>query len=162
MSKTHYRNVMKSDHLGVADLEDLVDDGKSLVFTIRNVNQEIGAKVAGRKIDANIAYFKENIKPLVLNATNSRIIANFCGSPFVEDWVDVAVELYVDKNVKMKGEVVGGIRISKRQPVLSLPVLNREHKDWGKALDRVKNGMSREDISKFFQVSDDVWGELCK
>ena len=62
MGKTHYRNVMKSDHLGVADIEDLVDQKRHLVFTIDHVNQEFGTKVAGRKIDANIAYFVENIK----------------------------------------------------------------------------------------------------
>lgn len=160
MSKTHYRNVMKSDHLGVADIEDLVDEKKRLVFTISHVNQEFGAKVAGRKIDANIAYFKENIKPLVLNATNSRVVAGFCGSPFVEDWKNVSVELYVDKNVKMKGEVVGGVRISKKQPQ-PFAVLNPQHEQWGMAKEKILGGMTRQELESFFVVSDEVWGMLC-
>ena len=117
MSKTHYRKVFKSDHLGVADLEDFLEEGKSLVFTIKHVKQEINASVAGRKGDFNIAYFVEDVKPLVLNATNSKRVKIFCnGSPFVEDWNNVLIELYIDKGVKMKGDVVGGVRIKTKQP----------------------------------------------
>ena len=70
MKKSHYRNVFKSDHLSSYDLEDFTEQGRPLEFTIKNVVQELGTKVAGKKIDANIAYFVEPIKPLVLNATN--------------------------------------------------------------------------------------------
>jgi len=121
--KTHYRKVFKSDHLGIADLEDFAEEGnKNLVFTIDHVNQEIGAKVAGKKINANIAYFKENIKPLVLNATNSKVVKGFAGgSPFVEDWNNIPVQLYIDPKVTLMGSVVGGVRIARNQPTLSNP-----------------------------------------
>ena len=120
-NKTHYRKVFKSDHLGVADLEDFIEEGKNLVFNIKNVNQEIGVAVAGRKGNHNIAYFKESIKPLVLNATNSKVVKSFNGqSPFVEDWSNTVVELYIDKTVKMKGEVVGGVRIRQIQPKINV------------------------------------------
>ena len=117
MSKTHYRKVMKSDHLGIADLEDLIDAKKSLVFTIKEVKQQLGVSVAGKKIDANIAYFVEPIKPLVLNATNSKQVSRFSGSPFVEDWTNIMIELYIEETVRMKGEVVGGVRISPIKPI---------------------------------------------
>ena len=158
MGKTHYRNVMKSDHLGVADIEDLVEAGKPLLFTIAKAQQEIGAKVAGRRIDANIAYFAENIKPLVLNSTNSRVVANICGSPFVEDWVNVAVEIYVDKGVKMKGEVVGGVRL-KAAPFKE--VMNEQHPKWGEASERVAAGMTLEQIRQFYKITEEDYGKLC-
>lgn len=127
--KTHYRKVFKSDHLGSADLEEFLEEGKELIFTIKEVKQEYQTKVAGKKIDANIAYFKENIKPMVLNATNSKILKAFNkttehpkGSPFVEDWKNTIVELYIDSSVKMKGEVVGGVRIKELPP----KILNQE------------------------------------
>lgn len=117
MEKTHYRKVFKSDHLGVADLEDLIEAKKSLIFTIKEVKQEYNTSVAGKKINANIAYFKENIKPLVLNSTNSKIVKSFNNnSPFVEDWKNTLIELYIDANVKMKGDIVGGVRIKQIQP----------------------------------------------
>ena len=115
--KKHYRKVFKSDHLGVADLEDLQESGSNLVFTINHVNQELGVTVAGRKGNYNIAYFKEQIKPLVLNATNSKTLKTLAGgSPFVDDWNNILVHLYADPSVKMKGEVVGGVRISPTPP----------------------------------------------
>lgn len=122
-TKTHYRKVFKSDHLGSADLEEMIEDKKPLIFTIKEVKQEIGVSVAGRKGNHNIAYFKENIKPLVLNATNSKVVKSFAKnqSPFIEDWKNITIELFIDATVKMKGEVVGGVRIKKVQPKLTLP-----------------------------------------
>lgn len=116
MSKTHYRNVFKSDHLGSADLEDLIEQGTPLCFTIKEVKQERGAKVAGKKGDFNIAYFYEKIKPLVLNATNSKQLSIFAKSKFVEDWSGLFIELYVEENVKaVSGGITQGVRI---RPVL--------------------------------------------
>ncbi len=117
-SKTHYRKVMKSDHLGIADLEDLIEEKKPLVFTIKEVKQEYNVAVAGKKGNFNIAYFAEQLKPLVLNSTNAKVVKSFANnSPFVEDWKNIRVELYIDENVKMKGEVVGGVRIKQVQPM---------------------------------------------
>lgn len=119
MEKQHFRKVYKSDHLGAADLEEMIEEGKRLIFTIKEVKQEV-ATVAGKKGEFNIAYFHENIKPWVLNATNAKTVKLFAGgSPFVNDWKNVPVELYVDESVKMKGETVGGVRIKLLKPVMS-------------------------------------------
>ena len=133
-NKTHYRKVFKSDHLGVADLEDFLENGSNLIFTIKNVRQERGAKVAGKKIDANIAYFVENIKPLVLNATNSKILSKLTNTCFVEDWQNVTIKLYVNTGVKMKGEVVGGVRIDPNPVRLQKQVLTPDNpQQWNNA-----------------------------
>ena len=125
--KTHYRKVFKSDHLGVADLEDYQENGSNLIFTIKNVQQKFDEKVAGKKINANIAYFNEPIKPLVLNAGNSKIVKGFNNnSPFVEDWSNTPIQLYIDNNVKMKGEIVGGVRINPKQPSLAKRVITKD------------------------------------
>lgn len=116
MNKTHYRKAFKSDHLSTYDLEDFLENGVVLEFTIKKVEQFQEAKVAGKKIKANIAYFLEDIKPMVLNATNSAIIARRTGTPFVEDWVNVPVELYILKNITFGSEKVEGIRIKEEPP----------------------------------------------
>lgn len=126
-NKTHYRKVFKSDHLGSADLEDYVETGSNLIFTISHVKQEIGAKVAGKKINANIAYFVEDVKPLVLNATNSKIMKGLTGSCFIENWQNIPVQLYIDASVKMKGETVGGVRINPNPPRIQKPVVTPEN-----------------------------------
>lgn len=124
--KTHYRRVFKSDHLGSADLEDFIEKNIPLIFTIKEVRQELNVKVAGKKGNFNIAYFEEQIKPLVLNVTNSKIVKAFCNnSPFVEDWKNVRVELYIDDNVKMGSEIVGGVRIKPTQPIVLKQIPNQ-------------------------------------
>ena len=152
-AKHHYRTIAKSDHLGVADLEEMIEKGIRLVFTIKEVRQEYGAKVAGKKMDANIAYFKEpNRKPLVLNTTNSKQIVKFTGSKFIEDWSNLFIELYIDPNVKMKGDVVGGIRIVPRLPQISKPELTQEHPRWDEAKKAILGG-KKEGVLKMFSIS---------
>jgi hypothetical protein len=132
-NKTHYRKVFKSDHLGSADLEEFIEDKKSLIFTIKHVKQYIyenndkktGIVVAGKRISANIAYFVEDIKPLVLNATNSKIVKSFCRSSFTQDWNNVLIELYVDTNVRLVKETVSGVRIMPRQPIKTKPSFDK-------------------------------------
>ena len=156
MSKTHYRKVFKSDHLGVADLEDLIEAKSNLVFTIKCVKQEIGVRVAGSKGNHNIAYFNERgIKPLVLNATNSKVIKNLCGgSSFIEDWSNIAIQLYIDPGVKMKGDIVGGVRISPNPPRQRQELTQAMIKPWANAISAFNRDgnlnavLERMDISK--------------
>ncbi len=151
-SKTHYRKVFKSDHLGVADLEDLIESNTPLIFTIKHVKQEIGVTVAGRKGNFNIAYFDEKIKPLVLNATNSKTMKKLSGgSAFVEDWVNVNVKLFIDSKASFGGEVTGGVRIYPTKPQTTKPDLIPGTTQWTNAviaynrdsnLDKVKARMT--------------------
>jgi len=130
-AKTHYRKVLKSDHLGCADLEDFIENKSDMIFTVQQVRQELGAKVAGKKIDANIMYFElkdgKKIKPLVLNATNAKTMKKLTGSGFIEDWAGMNIKLYIDGNVSMMGEVVGGVRINPRPVVIQKQLLTREN-----------------------------------
>lgn len=163
-NKTNYRNVYKSDHLGVVDVEEIVEKHGRMIVTIREVRQEIGAKVAGKRVDANIAYFKEKIKPLVLNATNAKTIRSFCNnSIFVEDWSDTVIELYVDSSVKMKGEVVGGVRVKKVQPQIQVQELTPNHPHWELAKQRVSEGMTFEQVNKIAPCTRENYEALqCK
>lgn len=156
--KDHYRNVFKSDHLGSADLEDFLEQGKSLVFTIKHVKQEKQTKVAGKKMDANIAYFVEPIKPMVLNATNSKQIKLFTGSAFVQDWNNVLIELYVDENVKsVSGGVTQGVRIRPIQPRLQTKVkLEFNETNFDKA--KIAN-VTREQIEKIYTLTDEMYNK---
>ncbi|MEO6901581.1 MAG: hypothetical protein ABI241_00675 [Bacteroidia bacterium] len=151
----HYRAIAKSDHLGVADLEDFIEAKTPLFFTIKHVKQELDVTVAGKKGNFNIAYFVEKIKPLVLNNTNAKVVKNFCnGSPFVEDWVNVPIELFIDEMVKMKGETVGGVRIKNIKP--SLPILALDTKAFTNAVDHIRKGGKIEDIEKRYVITPQI------
>lgn len=153
-NKTHYRKVFKSDHLGVADLEDFIEEKKSLIQTISHVKQEINVSVAGKKGSFNIAYFKSNIKPLVLNATNSAVMKQLTGSVFVEDWNNVDVELYVEKNIRFGRDVVDGVRIKK--VAKELPILTENHEKFNAIKQALKNGNTIEQVRQKYQVSNEI------
>ena len=161
-TKTHYRKVFKSDHLGVADLEEFKEDGSDLIFTISHVKQVYGAKVAGRTIDANIAYFKENIKPMVVNSINSKALKDLCGgSPFVEDWINIDVQLYIDATAKLKGEVVGGVRISSPKQRRKVKAeLTPESPKWEGAVGSVRDNGNVDLVLQYFNVSDENLAKL--
>ena len=152
--KTHYRKVFKSDHLGSADLEDMIESGNSLIFTIAHVKQEYGAKVAGKTIDANIAYFKEPIKPMVLNSINSKALKKLCGgSSFVEDWQNITVQLYIDPNVKMKGEIVDGVRINHNPPRAEKIILTPGGARWDRAVAAYKRDNNLDSVLQHCSIS---------
>ena len=160
MSQTHYRKVFKSDHLGVADLEDYMEMGSNLVFTIAYVRQEMGAKVAGKKIDANIAYFQDRIKPLVLNATNSKIMRELTGSCFVENWQNVPVQLYIDADAKLKGQRVGGVRISPHRVKQRMVITPDDPKNWNGAKNAYKRDGNFDAVLKRADISPDHQNQI--
>lgn len=152
-NKTHYRKVFKSDHLGVADLEDFIEAGSSMIFTIREVKQEFGVRVAGKKGDHNIAYFQDKIKPLCLNAINSKIMKGFSGgSSFVEDWGGITVQLYIDPTVKFAGEITGGVRINPNQPQKAQELLPNT-KQWTNAVAAYKRDGNFDKVLSRINVS---------
>lgn len=161
--KTHYRKVFKSDHLGVADLEDLIESKTPLIFTIDHVKQEFGVRVAGKKGNYNIAYFKEGIKPLVLNATNSKTMKKLSGgSSFVEDWKGITVGLYIDPNASFGGEITGGVRINPNHVEKGKPVLQKDSKQWGNAIAAYLRDGNLDKVKARVDVPAELEAELIK
>ena len=63
-----------------------------------------------------VLYFDGLKKGLVLNTANAEALAEITGTDEYEQWSDVPIELYVDRDVKYGGKKIGGIRI--RKPTL--------------------------------------------
>jgi hypothetical protein len=60
-----------------------------------------------------VAQFDGLPKGLVLNTANCEILAEITGTDDPNEWKDVALQLYVDPDVKYGGKKTGGIRIRK-------------------------------------------------
>jgi len=109
--KTHYRKAFDSPYLSSADIVE------PTVLTISRVTLE-GDKTKKTKDVFNTAYFEERelrpgekLKPMILNATNSKALKNITGSPFIDDWAGIKVTVFVDANVRFGKESVEGLRI---------------------------------------------------
>lgn len=112
-NKTHFRKVFDSPYLSSADIVDPV------ILTIRCVTQEQD-RTKKTKDEFNTAWFVEReirpgekLKPMILNATNSKFLAQLTGSKWIEDWQNVSVTVYVDAHVRFGKETVEGLRLAK-------------------------------------------------
>lgn len=123
--KTDWRKYRKSTHLASADLDAMETDNVPLIFNIKEVKYETGVDVSGTKMDGIFCHFIEPIKPLKLNSTNNKILAGFAKKNgligkechVIENWKEMTIELFVDRNVKMMGAITDGVRIKPLQPV---------------------------------------------
>ena len=119
--KTHYRKAFDSPYLSSADVTEPTR------LTIARVALE-SDKTKKSKDQFNTAYFiereirpGEKLKPMILNATNSKFMKAITGSAFIEDWVNVPIIVYVNNAVRFGNDTVEGLRIKKpaARPVLT-------------------------------------------
>lgn len=107
--KNHWREAFKSDYLSFLD----IPEGQDIVVTIKELKLEhVKGKKKGENF-CNIAYFEEDIKPMILNVTNSKTVMKLSGSgsDFIQDWAGTKVQIYFRSSVKFGSETVGGLRI---------------------------------------------------
>lgn len=109
--KTHFRKAFKSPYLSSADIED------PIILTVAYARLEAD-KTKRSKEQFNTVYFVEKeirkgeiLKPMILNATNSKRMKAITGSGFLEDWAGAKVMIYVNPAVMNRGEIVEGLRI---------------------------------------------------
>ena len=114
--KTHYRKAFNSPYLSSADIVE------PTVLTIKHVLLEPD-KTKKTKDHFNTAYFAETelrqgepLKPMILNAHNSKIMKNMIGSAFIDDWNNTPITVYVDSNVRFGRDTVEGLRLSTEAP----------------------------------------------
>lgn len=112
-TKTHYRKAFDSPYLSSADIVDPV------VLTIRRVVLEAD-RTKKTKDEFNTCYWQETeiregekLKPMILNATNSKFLAQLTGSKWIDDWAGFSVTVWVDNNVRFGKETVEGLRLAK-------------------------------------------------
>ena len=149
-NKTHWKKAFNSDYLGSCDV-----DEKDIIATIKNVRlQEV--KSQRGKETCNVAHFVEpNLKPMILNVTNSKVVKKFAGSRYIEDWNNIPVSIYVDKNVKMAGEITEGLRIRTQQPKVGKPELTPNSDKWEGAVAYVAGGDSVDNITKKYSLTEE-------
>ncbi len=113
--KTHYRKAFDSPYLSSADIVE------PTALTISSVRLEPDHTKKTKDL-FNTAYFAEKelrkgekLKPMILNATNSKTMRQFVGSPYIDDWNNIAITVFVDSNVRFGRETVEGLRLMPRQ-----------------------------------------------
>ena len=149
--KTHWKKVFNKDYLGACDLE----DNKDLKAVINHVEIREIKDANGTSSKRNIAIFDGNIKPMVLNVTNCKILKKFTNSPYIEDWKKIPVQIYAKNDVKAFGDIVEGLRFRETKPILNKPKLTKEMPAWTKAVEGLKNkSKTLTDVENVYDISD--------
>jgi hypothetical protein len=154
--KTHYRKAFDSPYLSSADVVE------PIVLTIREVRLQ-GDQTKQSKDVFNTAFFAEReirrgekLKPMILNATNSKTMKQLTGSPFIEDWQNVRVTVYVDPGVRFGKETVEGLRISPYAPEDRKKALVPDSvKAWAAAVAAFKRDGNLDAVLQHVDISDE-------
>ena len=160
MEKTHWKKVFNSDYLGSCDLE----DGKDLKVIIKSVSIQKVKGTDGQAKECNVAVFTDSkIKPMILNATNCKVVKKFAKSPYINDWNNIPVQIYIKDDIKAFGDITEGLRLRESQPNMSKPKLSRDMPAWLKAVEAIKSKTKTiADIEKVYDltgVRDDLLRE---
>lgn len=108
----HWKKLVSDPkYLGAADLEGMPEIAATIAGAAKEMVQN-----ASHKVEKTVLHFQENIKPLVLNATNSKTISKLAGTPMVEGWKGTRIQIYYDPKVKFAGDMVGGVRVRPYPP----------------------------------------------
>lgn len=110
---THWKKLTNPDYLGAYALQ----PGQELIVTIKSVANEVVTGTDGKKETCSVMRFEEDVKPLVLNATNSKTITKLLKTPYIEQWKGRKIQLYVENGIKAFGDIVDAIRVRPFLPV---------------------------------------------
>ena len=153
--KTHYRKAFDSPYLSSADIT------QPTVLTISKVTLEPD-KTHKTKDNFNTAYFTENeirpgekLKPMILNATNSKTMKHLTGTPFIDDWNNIPVTIYVDENVRFGRDTVEGLRISTEKATKEKPELLPGTTAWTNAVTAYRRDNNFDAVEKRVRISDE-------
>jgi hypothetical protein len=115
----------KSTHLAGVDVETIIAEKGNCIVTIKECYYAKGVDVSGNKTDGYFLEFVEDLKGMVVNSINRKTISTIvktlknitsAESRNIGTWAGVQIELTFDPNVKMMGQLVGGIRVKPISP----------------------------------------------
>ena len=155
-TKTHYRKAFNSPYLSSADIVG------NIVLTVARATLEKD-KSKRTKDSFNTIYFVEKeirkgepLKPMILNATNSKTMYELTRQHNIEDWAGTKITVYVDANVRFGRETVEGLRISPQPPAINKPVVCPDNaKLWNGAIQAYKRDGNFDSVEQKADIANE-------
>lgn len=149
VSKTHWKTLDNPNYLGAYSLQD--GENKEIDVIIERVIIE---KLKGTKDgdQGKVAYLK-GLKPMILNATNCKVITKLFSTPYVDDWAGKKITLYVAK-IRAFGEDMEALRVKTTAPVIVLPELLPNTEAWTNCIKALNNGFTIDQIKEKYKLSE--------
>lgn len=151
--KTHWKKLTNPNYLGTY----AVDPDEDLIATIDHVKKEKVTNPSGEDEDCTVVYFKEDVKPLILNVTNAKQIERLYGTPYIEDWANKKIQIYVKDGIEAFGKLTTGLRIRPKVPQTKKPEMTPDHPKWGDAVENVaRENTTIEVIRKHYVLDEEM------
>lgn len=151
-NKTHWKKLVNPDYLGAYSLQ----PKEEKILTIAKITREKVIGSGGKKTESTVAHFKEaDVKPMILNRTNCKIIAKVYKTNFIEDWTDKKIQVFAEI-VDAFGDQVEALRIRPLIPNQELPFLADNTPAMEQAIKHIQTGGKVIDIKKHYQLTDEV------
>ena len=148
---THWKKLQNPLYLGSYDFQ----PGEERIVTVKDVKREMVKGQEGTE-EHTIVHFTEGYKPMIMNATNSKMLTNLSGSPYVEKWIGTSFKLVIVK-IKAFGEFIDALRIKSEKVVKTLPELTLDSPNFIKVKDAIKNGKATiEQVESKYKLSEEV------
>ena len=148
----HWKKLTNPAYLGAYSLE---EDGTYVnrIVTIKSVAVEMVKNTDGKEESCVVAQLVDE-KPFILNKTNLKAIEAATGTPDVDKWRNLSVELTVQK-VRAFGTTTDALRVVPKKP--ALPVLDANHKHFAQICERVQGGtLTIEQVKSKYSLSKEV------
>ena len=148
----HWKKLVNPAYLGAYSLE---ENGTYVnkIVTIQSVAVEMVKGTDGKEESCVVAQIVDE-KPFILNKTNLKAIESATGTPDVDKWQNLQVELTVQK-VRAFGTTTDALRVLPKKP--ALPVLNANHKHFAQIRERVQGGtLTVEQVKSKYSLSKEV------
>jgi len=154
--KTHWKKAFKSDYLSSSDI-----DEKDLNLTIDYVKLQECLTQTGKKL-CNVAHFTDKeIKPMILNVGNSKIVKKFANNKtHLEDWLNIKVTIYVNPNVKFGSDTVEGLRIRTTAPKKATQIVQFPEEKFNDAVKFLKDGKTIADLKLHYSFDLEMENRL--
>jgi hypothetical protein len=148
---THWKKLQNPLYLGSYDFQ----PGEERIVTVKDVKREMVKGQEGTE-EHTIVHFTEGYKPMIMNATNSKMLTNLSGSPYVEKWIGISFKLVTVK-IKAFGEFIDALRIKSEKVVKTLPELILDSPNFIKVKDAIQSGKATIDqVESKYKLSKEV------
>jgi hypothetical protein len=148
---THWKKLQNPLYLGSYDFQ----PNEERTVTVKDVKREMVKGQEGTE-EHTIVHFVENYKPMIMNATNSKMLTNLSGSPYVEKWIGTSFKLVVVK-IKAFGEFIDALRIKSEKVTKLLPELVLDSPNFVKVKEAIKSGkFTMEQVESKYKLSPEV------
>jgi hypothetical protein len=150
-TNTHWKKLSNPDYLGAYDFQ----PNEERIVTVKDVKRQMVKGQEGSE-EHTILHFVEPYKPMIMNATNSKMLTKLAESPYIEQWVGKSFKLVVVR-IKAFGELMDALRIKSEKVVKILPILELNSPNFEKCKAAIKdNKATMVQIKQKYSVSKEV------